>query len=314
MFFIAAFVLAGVSILLFLERVTLSFQVQVNAFHILLVIPLIILVLFFWIIGILKKMRGAVCIVLSIAIFVFSMPLLIVTFAADLTEQVRNDTTKVTADGQYEYHFEMVRSSWILPSRSRLWLRNIQTGEEQRIPIEIDAHEVVLLSIPHAQDFDWALLEPTLVENIYRLEVLGGADAIRVAESFTFLIDMGVQEAVLERRTQRNRGGNAEDQDYVFNFHLYISNVHEEERWAELRVFNVDTRKEVLIKLPINPEEIIRGRDFGGETGLGIYFGVEPTEVPREFLIEIGDNFLVGSRSFIVNVETEEVKEVFLVQ
>ncbi|CAM4211540.1 hypothetical protein L1N85_14045 [Paenibacillus alkaliterrae] len=83
-----------------------------------------------------------------------------------LTEKVTTDTLQVTADGKYEYHLELV-NLFQKNSYARLYLRSISTGEELRIPLEMEIYKIKGISLGRTNF--WITLEQTLEPNKYSL-------------------------------------------------------------------------------------------------------------------------------------------------
>lgn len=254
---------------------------------------------------------------LDIATFLISLILLTATLTAGFTERIWHDTPKTTDDGRYEYRFEFVRFLWVIQPRTRLWVQNLETGEEKYIPVEIGAHEVMMVMLPFSRDFDWALLETTGEEGIYQLRVLDGASTLKLSEGFEFSIDLNLKKATLEVESLITRGKNRDDPNYTYAFWVRISNMHEEDGWIDFQVLNTDTREEKLIRLPIHPKELVPDRDFTASPALGEIpelFDVVSTGEIGEFIVELTDGFLLNERTFLVNIKTESVEEIFSVR
>lgn len=89
-------------------------------------------------------------------------------------ETVRSDSLQITADAKYEYHIDLI-NVFKRNSHARLYLKDLGSGEEKHIPVDIQTRNIVVLggkTINH-----WILLEPTDNETslytLYTTEELG---------------------------------------------------------------------------------------------------------------------------------------------
>jgi len=91
-------------------------------------------------------------------------------------ERIRSDTLKVTEDGRYEYNIELVnlfqRSSY-----ARLYLKDIDTGEEMYIRTDLQTREIHGITISHGEDYHWVRLEST--DEDYRY-ILSTTERLRI--------------------------------------------------------------------------------------------------------------------------------------
>lgn len=81
-------------------------------------------------------------------------------------EKLESDSTKITTDGKYEYHIDLI-NLFQRNSKARLYLRNVSTGEEQFIPINIQTRKIKTLAVGKVNH--WVLLEPTDIDSQYIL-------------------------------------------------------------------------------------------------------------------------------------------------
>jgi hypothetical protein len=109
-----------------------------------------------------------------------------------ITEMVDTDALKKTEDRKYEYRIELV-NLFQRNSKARLYLRDTETGEEKRIPVDIRTREIRALSI--GEDTHWGMLEPADAENRY---ILTTTSDLRIHRE-TFEIDV---EAGTARRLE----------------------------------------------------------------------------------------------------------------
>lgn len=83
-----------------------------------------------------------------------------------LTENIVTDTLQTTADGQYEYQLELV-NLFQKNSSSRLYLKNISTGEETRISLQLPTRDIHML--PNEKMNFRLFLEVTSEQDMYIL-------------------------------------------------------------------------------------------------------------------------------------------------
>ncbi|NEN87132.1 hypothetical protein [Paenibacillus elgii] len=83
-----------------------------------------------------------------------------------LTENITTDTLQTTADGQYEYQLELI-NLFQKNSYARLYLKNVSTGEEIRIPLEIPVTNIRGLS--EGKVNYWIALEATSKRDVFIL-------------------------------------------------------------------------------------------------------------------------------------------------
>lgn len=83
-----------------------------------------------------------------------------------LSEEVTTDTLQVTADGKYEYQLELV-NLFQKNSHARVYIRNINTGEDLRVSLPMDIAKIKGISMGRTNH--WVILEQTLMPNMYSL-------------------------------------------------------------------------------------------------------------------------------------------------
>ncbi|OUQ89836.1 hypothetical protein B5G50_02770 [Brevibacillus brevis] len=83
-----------------------------------------------------------------------------------LTDKVQTDSIQLTSDHRFEYCIELI-NLFQKNSTARLYLKNINTLEEVRIPLELPTKEVVGITWSSLDYF--IKLEPTTDSNIYLL-------------------------------------------------------------------------------------------------------------------------------------------------
>jgi hypothetical protein len=191
---IFATIVNAVSIIWFLLGSTANFQRSLDwvGFLTLLFIwiPSLLLVLFSsmillkkWVPASNNKYSG-----LSLLIFLLlslSAPLFEgVTIRGWLYDNVHSDPMKLTSDGKYEYQTQLINTNQKNRSE-RLYVRNVSTGEEMYITVDINTDELVGLSFG-GKNWAWAILEPTGVPNQY---VLSTTEMLDMPKK-KFLIDI----------------------------------------------------------------------------------------------------------------------------
>lgn len=85
-------------------------------------------------------------------------------------EKIRSDSLKTTADSKYEYRIDLI-NLFQRNSNARLYLRDIGSGEEMYIPVDIQTHKIVVLRVGKVNH--WILLEPTDEPSRYFLSTTG---------------------------------------------------------------------------------------------------------------------------------------------
>ncbi|NBI31020.1 hypothetical protein [Chengkuizengella marina] len=82
-----------------------------------------------------------------------------------LTEVIRSDQLKITSDEKYEYRIDLI-NVFQKNSSARLYVRNMSTGEEANIPVDIHVDKIRGL---RTIDIDWVIMELSDVPNRYIL-------------------------------------------------------------------------------------------------------------------------------------------------
>lgn len=72
--------------------------------------------------------------------------------------RIQSDTIKTTVDGKYEYRIDLI-NLFQRNSNARLYLRDVDTGEEKYIPVNIQTRQIGVLRVSKVNH--WVLLEPT---------------------------------------------------------------------------------------------------------------------------------------------------------
>jgi len=128
--------------------------------------------------------------ILTVCMLLLSLPLFKnVNTSGWLTEKITSDTLQITTDGQYEYQLELV-NLFQNNSYARLYIKNVSTDGEKRIPLDLPVEEIRGLSV--SKDNHWITLINTDVENMYIL---------RTTEDFplsgiSYEINVGIGETV----------------------------------------------------------------------------------------------------------------------
>ena len=81
-------------------------------------------------------------------------------------QKIESDSLKITADGKYKYRIDLI-NLFQRNSKARLYLRDVSTGKETYIPIEIQLQKIKGLAV--GKDHHWVKLEPTDNETLYIL-------------------------------------------------------------------------------------------------------------------------------------------------
>lgn len=89
-----------------------------------------------------------------------------VTTSGWLSENVVTDTLQITADGQYEYQFELI-NLFQKNSNARLCIKRISTGEEIRFPLDMPINKIKVLS--RGKVNYWIVMEETAEKDKYIL-------------------------------------------------------------------------------------------------------------------------------------------------
>lgn len=81
-------------------------------------------------------------------------------------EKIVSDTLKLTTDGKYEYRIDLI-NLFQKDSHARLYLKEMSSGEELYIPIDIQTSNIEGLGVKKFNH--WILLEPTDDSSLYIL-------------------------------------------------------------------------------------------------------------------------------------------------
>jgi hypothetical protein len=73
-------------------------------------------------------------------------------------DDIENDTLKATVNGKYKYRIELI-NLFQRNSNARLYLRDVGSGEEKYIPVNIQTRRIVGLGVKDVNH--WIILEPT---------------------------------------------------------------------------------------------------------------------------------------------------------
>lgn len=91
-----------------------------------------------------------------------------------LNEKITSDSLKISSDGKYEYRINLI-NLFQKNSHARLYLKVVSTGEELRIPIDIQTDKIVGLGVKKVNN--WVMLEPLDVSSsryiLYTTKELG---------------------------------------------------------------------------------------------------------------------------------------------
>ncbi|OWR31430.1 hypothetical protein CDO73_06780 [Saccharibacillus sp. O23] len=104
-------------------------------------------------------------------------------------EKIKSDSIQVTADNKFEYRIDLI-NLFQRNSSAMLYLKDIGTGEERYIPVDIQTSEIVGLGVKRFNH--WIMLEPTntkaqyilyttkelgIPEERFRIEILSGTSS-----------------------------------------------------------------------------------------------------------------------------------------
>ncbi|MBV6714161.1 hypothetical protein ACFVVQ_22730 [Paenibacillus chitinolyticus] len=85
-----------------------------------------------------------------------------------LTERITSDSLKLTSDKKYEYRIDLI-NVFQKNSHARLYIKNVSTGEEMNIAVNIQTNKMVSMGIEHGRTNDWVLMERTDISGRYNL-------------------------------------------------------------------------------------------------------------------------------------------------
>lgn len=109
-------------------------------------------------------------VLLIVAMLTNSIPLFSkVKVSGWLTEKVESDSIQTTSDNKFEYCLELV-NMFQKNSSARLYVKNLSTQNELRIPLELPTNKVKAISWSKENHF--VFLEPTGNQHIYKLLIL----------------------------------------------------------------------------------------------------------------------------------------------
>jgi len=81
-------------------------------------------------------------------------------------ERILSDSLQTTADGKYEYRIELI-NLFQRNSHARLYLRDVGSGEENYISVDIQTRKIITLGVRSVNH--WVILEPSDIESQYIL-------------------------------------------------------------------------------------------------------------------------------------------------
>ncbi|MEX2460402.1 MAG: hypothetical protein WD469_03750 [Paenibacillaceae bacterium] len=85
-----------------------------------------------------------------------------------LTDKITSDSLKITSDKKYEYRIDLI-NLFQKNSHGRLYVRNVSTGEESNIAVDLHTNKIVSIGIKQGRMNYWVLMEPTDVSGRYNL-------------------------------------------------------------------------------------------------------------------------------------------------
>jgi hypothetical protein len=80
--------------------------------------------------------------------------------------KIESDSIKITADNKYEYRIDLI-NLFQRNSHARLYLKDVGSGEEIYIPVDIQTSKIVGLGVKEVNH--WVMLEPTVISSQYIL-------------------------------------------------------------------------------------------------------------------------------------------------
>ena len=118
-----------------------------------------------------------------------------------LIEYVEEDYSQTTSDGKYEYRLELV-NLFQRNSYARLYAKNLATGEEITIPLNIKTPNIIVIMKGKGSVYPepetpsvWSVLTPTDTEFVY---VLTTTEMLDRDEIFVFEIDFKSKTAKIQ--------------------------------------------------------------------------------------------------------------------
>lgn len=73
-------------------------------------------------------------------------------------EKIESDSIKITSDEKYEYRIDLI-NLFQRNSQARLYLKEVSSGEEVYIPVDIQTRKIIGLGVSEVNH--WVMLEPT---------------------------------------------------------------------------------------------------------------------------------------------------------
>lgn len=104
-------------------------------------------------------------------------------------DDINKDTLKAMVNGNYEYRIELI-NLFRRNSNAKLYLRNVDSGEEKYIPVNIQTHKIVALGLKDVNH--WIKLEPTVDPSRY---ILYTTKELGIPEE-KFEIDIGAETSI----------------------------------------------------------------------------------------------------------------------
>ncbi|KOP65495.1 hypothetical protein AMS62_09705 [Bacillus sp. FJAT-18019] len=99
-----------------------------------------------------------ICVGLVISILLSAILIYSVNSHGWTKEKIQSDSLKTTIDGKFEYRIELI-NLFQRNSNARLYLRDVGSGEEKYIRVNIQTRKIIVLGVKDVNH--WIILEPT---------------------------------------------------------------------------------------------------------------------------------------------------------
>jgi len=216
---------------------------------------------------------------------------------------------QTTEDGRYEYQMELV-NIYQRNAQIRIFIRDLETGEEMRIPLDMDARQIRGFSGPSSRE-SWIVMEETEISGRYRVST---TRAFQSVELWVFELDMDARETELIEKADIGMMWRTDDDRYYSNT-LSLITFSDGNHAIRLSMTNTETEETTVFPVEIDLNEIITLRDFrSGWRSHATYrekrsASLEVTDTPEVYILVLSELFVERERSFEVNMETGTIRE-----
>ena len=230
-----------------------------------------------------------------------------------LTERVttQHGGIQTTEDGKYKYSLEIINSGQ-RNSHGRLYVRNVATGEEARIPLNMNNTRPSVFSFN--EERAWSHLVPS--EVLPSMYILTTTEHFNRSEIEIFEICM---ETKTSRRfqTERHYRSDAkmvrENEQYSYTYYILLIDRYEGDNKisTEALFVKIDhlVRRTYRIPMPVD-KELLENDNLRGVRS-PMWITMEETDIPGQFIVETTEILSEEiTLRFLIDIETETSQRV----